>query len=137
MTYRIEIIAGQTFVGMSSADGRKRTMPPLIAITELKANIQALNEHRLAIEAEASDIVASMRQSLAAGADTSAHRTRMTELKRMDSELMESLNTANEQINAIHSAATKADAQNIAEAARTSIADILKPLEIGELHDNQ
>ncbi|BBU70059.1 hypothetical protein [Fluviibacter phosphoraccumulans] len=133
MTYRIEIIAGQTFVGMTSADGRKRTMPPLIAITELKANIQALNEHRLAIEAEASNIVSSMRQSLAAGADTSAHRTRMTELKRMDYELVSSINSANEQIHATRAAATRAEAESIANAAHANIATALTPLEIGDL----
>ncbi|WP_211148866.1 hypothetical protein [Fluviibacter phosphoraccumulans] len=108
-------------------------MPPLIAITELKANIQALNEHRLAIEAEASNIVSSMRQSLAAGADTSAHRTRMTELKRMDYELVSSINSANEQIHATRAAATRAEAESIANAAHANIATALTPLEIGDL----
>lgn len=133
MSYRIETIAGQTFVTFPSEDGRKRTLTPLAAISKARANIQAFKSERAAIEAEASGIVAAMRKSLAEGTDTTPHRTRMAELKRLDADLKSSIDTANDQITSIRAAATKAEAESIAQAAQAHIAATLQPLDIGEL----
>lgn len=133
MTYQLETIAGQAFVRISSTDGRKRTLTPLAAIVDVKASIKSINAQRQAIEDEASGIVASMRQCLSDGSDTNMLRIRMSELKRLDSELIESLASSNEQINTIRSATTRAEAESIANAAHANIAAALSPLELGDL----
>lgn len=133
MTYQLETIAGQAFVRLSSTDGRKRTLTPLAAIADVKASIKSINAQRQAIEDEASGIVASMRQCLSDGSDTNMLRIRMSELKRLDSELIESLASSNEQINTIRSATTRAEAESIANAAHANIAAALSPLELGDL----
>jgi len=128
---KVEIIAGQIFIAMTGADGRKRTLPPLAAITETRAVIHTLQSERTAIEAEAATIVTGMRQSLTDGTDTSAHRMRMAELKNLDAELNTRINTANEQINHIRAATTRVEAEGIAAAVQAEIDDILKPLDTG------
>lgn len=133
MTYQLETIAGQAFVRISSTDGRKRTLTPLAAIADVKASIKSINAQRQTIEDEASSIVASMRQCLSDGSDTNMLRIRMSELKRLDSELIESLASSNEQINTIRSATTRAEAESIANAAHANIAAALSPLELGDL----
>lgn len=133
MTYQLETIAGQAFVRISSTDGRKRTLTPLAAIVDVKASIKSINAQRQAIEDEASGIVASMRQCLSDGSDTNMLRIRMSELKRLDSELIESLASSNEQINTIRSATTRAEAESIANAAHANIAAALSHLELGDL----
>ena len=133
MTYQLETIAGQAFVRISSTDGRKRTLTPLAAIVDVKASIKSINAQRQAIEDEASGIVASMRQCLSDGSDTNMLRIRMSELKRLDSELIVSLASSHEQINTIRSATTRAEAESIANAAHANIAAALSPLELGDL----
>ena len=73
-----------------------------------------------------------MRKSLAEGTDTTAHRDRMAELKRLDLELNTSVNTASEQINHVRTAAARAEADNIAATAQATITATLQPLDIGE-----
>lgn len=129
-TPRIEIIAGQAFIALTDNDGRKRTLPPLAAISEARETIKALQTKRAEIEAEASSIVVAMRTSLAEGTDTDAHRTRMAELQRLDAGLKDGIESVNEQISTIRIATTRADAENIANAARASITAALSPLDL-------
>ena len=132
MSLRIETIAGQPFITMTGTDGRKRTLSPLATISAIRANIATLQTQRAEVEIEATGIVAAMRKSLADGTDTTAHRDRMAELKRLDLELNTSVNTANEQINHVRTAAARAEADNIAATAQATITATLQPLDIGE-----
>lgn len=129
-TPRIETIAGQAFIAFTGNDGRKRTLPPLAAISEARSTIKALQTERAEIEAEASSIVVAMRTALAEGTDTDAHRTRMAELRRLDAGLKNDIESVNEQIGAIRIATTRADAENIANAAHALITAALKPLDL-------
>ena len=132
MSLRIETIAGQPFITMTGTDGRKRTLSPLATINAIRANITDLQAKRAAVEVEATGIVAAMRKSLAEGTDTTAHRDRMAELKRLDLELNTSVNAANQQITHVRAAAARAEADNIAATAQATITATLQPLDIGE-----
>lgn len=129
---KLETIAGQIFITTVGADGLKRTLSPLATINAIRANITDLQAKRAAVEVEATGIVAAMRKSLAEGTDTTAHRDRMAELKRLDLELNTSVNAANQQITHVRAAAARAEADNIAATAQATITATLQPLDIGE-----